>query len=103
LKNKIFFVIYITIKNESESRYDLEYIKKTIKATKTQAILDRISYNKKGTDIDFFFIIYIRNRASKFTGSTSKQGNNNNQTQIPLVPRAKTSKTPVNVSQTVLT
>jgi hypothetical protein len=35
LKNKTFSVIYIVIKDESESRYDLKYTKKTIKTTKT--------------------------------------------------------------------
>jgi hypothetical protein len=33
------------MKDKSESRYDLERAEKTIKATKTQAILDRISRN----------------------------------------------------------
>jgi hypothetical protein len=35
LKNKIFFAIYIIIKDKSESRYDLKRTKKTIKTTKT--------------------------------------------------------------------
>jgi hypothetical protein len=35
LKNKILFVVYITIKDKSKSRYNLEYSKKIIKTTKT--------------------------------------------------------------------
>jgi hypothetical protein len=35
LENKTFFVVYIIRKDESKSRYDLEYTKKTIEATKT--------------------------------------------------------------------
>jgi hypothetical protein len=35
LKNKILSVAYIVIKDKSKSRYDLEGIKKTIKAAKT--------------------------------------------------------------------
>jgi hypothetical protein len=77
LKNKTLSVMYIAIKDESESRHDLERTEKTIKTTKTQVILDRISYNKKETNINFFLITYIRSRASKFIGGTSKQGNNN--------------------------
>jgi hypothetical protein len=77
LKSETLSAVYIAIKDESESRHDLKRAKKTIKATKTQVILDRISCSKKRTDIDSFLTIYIRSRASKFTGSTSKQGNNN--------------------------
>jgi hypothetical protein len=72
LKSKTFSIVYIAIKDESESRYDLKRTKKTIKTTKTQVILDRISYSEKGTNINSFLIIYIRSRASKFIGSTSK-------------------------------
>jgi hypothetical protein len=72
LKNKIFSIVYITIKDKSELWYNLEYIKKTIKTTKTQVILDRINRNKKGIDINFFLITYIQSKTSKFTGSTSK-------------------------------
>jgi hypothetical protein len=99
LKNKTLSIAYIVIKDKSESRHDLEHTKKTIKTTKTQVILDRISRSKKGTDIDSFLTAYIRNRASK-TSNTSKQGNNNNQTHVPSVPRAETSETPVNVPRT---
>jgi hypothetical protein len=102
LKNKTFFVVYITIKDESESRHNLEHTKKTIKATKTQVILDRINYSKKRTNINSFLIIYIRSRASKFIGSISKQGNNNNQTHVPSGLRVKTSETPVNIPRTIL-
>jgi hypothetical protein len=77
LKSKTFFIAYIVIKDKSESRHDLKRTKKTIKTTKTQVILDRISCSKKGTNIDSFLITYIRSRASKFIGSTSKQNNNN--------------------------
>jgi hypothetical protein len=100
LKNKTLFVIYIIIKDESESRHNLEHTKKTIKTIKTQVILDRISRNKKGANINSFLITYIRSGASKFTGGTSKQGNNNNQTHVPFVPRAETSETPVSVPRT---
>jgi hypothetical protein len=65
------------MKDKSESKHDLKRIEKTIKTIKTQVILDRISCNKKGADIDSFLTIYIRNRASKFTNNTSKQNNNN--------------------------
>jgi hypothetical protein len=101
LKSKTLFIVYITIKNKSKSQYNLKHTKKTIKATKTQVILDRISCNKKRTDINFFLTTYIRNKASKFIGSTSKQDNNNNQTQAPSVLYAETSETPVNVPRTV--
>jgi hypothetical protein len=99
LKNKTLSATYIVVKNKSESWYDLEYAKKTIKTTKTQVILDRISCSEKGADIDSFLTTYIRSGASKFIGGTSKQGNNNNnnQTQAPSVPRAETSETPVSV------
>jgi hypothetical protein len=95
LKSKTLSVVYIAMKDESESRYDLERAKKTIKATKTQVILDRISRSKKETDIDSFLIIYIRSGASKFIGA--KQGNNNNQTQVLSMLHAETSETLVNV------
>jgi hypothetical protein len=72
LKNKTFSIIYIVIKDKSESRRDLEYAKKTIKATKTQVILDRINRSKKRTNINSFLIIYIQNKTSKFIGGTSK-------------------------------
>jgi hypothetical protein len=101
LKSKTLSIIYITIKDKSKSRYNLEYTKKTIKTTKTQVILDRISYSKKETDINSFLIIYIRNKASKFIGGTSKQNNNNTQTQVLFVPRAETSETPVSVPRTI--
>jgi hypothetical protein len=101
LKNKTLFIAYITMKDKSKSRHDLKYTKKTIKTAKTQVILDRISYNKKRTNINSFLTTYIRSRASKFTGSTSKQGNNNTQTQVLFVLRAETSKTLVNVPRTV--
>jgi hypothetical protein len=52
----------------------------------------------KKTNIDFFLITYIRSRASKFIGA--KQSNNNNQTHIFFIPRAKISKTLVNVPRT---
>jgi hypothetical protein len=101
LKSKTLSAVYIVMKDESESRYDLEHAKKTIKTTKTQVILDRINCNKKRADIDFFLITYVRSRASKSTGSTSKQGNNNNnQTQAPSALRAETSETPVSVPRT---
>jgi hypothetical protein len=96
LKSETLFVAYITMKDKSESRHDLERTKKTIKATKTQVILDRINRSEKGTDIDSFLTTYIRSRASKFIGSTSKQGNNN-QTHVLSVPRAETSETPASV------
>jgi hypothetical protein len=99
LKNKTLFIAYITIKDESKSQYNLERAKKTIKAAKAQVILDRISHNEKRADINFFLIIYIRNRASKFIGA--KQSNNNNQTHVPFVSRAETSETPVSVPRTV--
>jgi hypothetical protein len=35
LKNKTLSVVYMVVKDESESRHDLEYTKKTIKTTKT--------------------------------------------------------------------
>jgi hypothetical protein len=35
LKSETFFVVYIVIKDKSESRHDLEHAKKTIKTTKT--------------------------------------------------------------------
>jgi hypothetical protein len=69
LKNKTLFVVYIAIKDKSKSQYDLERTKKIIKAIKTQVILDRISRNKKGTDINSFLITYIRSRVSKFIGT----------------------------------
>jgi hypothetical protein len=100
LKNKTLSIMYIAIKDESESQYDLEYAKKTIKAAKTQVILDRISCSEKGADIDSFLIIYIRSGASKI-GNTSKQGNNNNQTHVFSMLRAETSETPANVLRTV--
>jgi hypothetical protein len=100
LKSKTLSVAYITIKDKSESRCDLKYTKKTIKATKTQVILDRISRREKGTDIDSFLTTYVRSGASKFTGSTSKQGNNNNQIYVSSGPRAETSETPANVPRT---
>jgi hypothetical protein len=77
LKSETLSIVYIAVKDESESRHDLEHAKKTIKATKTQVILDRINYSEKKTNIDSFLITYIRSRASKFTNGTSKQGNNN--------------------------
>jgi hypothetical protein len=92
LKSKILSVVYIVIKDKSKSRRDLERAKKTIKATKTQVILDRISRSEKGADIDSFLTTYVRSGASKFTGGTSKQGNNN-QTQAPSVPRASKCST----------
>jgi hypothetical protein len=88
------------MKNKSKSRYNLKYTKKTIKATKIQVILDRISYNKKIIDIDSFLTTYIRSKTSKFTGNTSKQNNNNNQTQVPFVLHAETSETLVSVPRT---
>jgi hypothetical protein len=77
----------------------LSILKKTIKTTKTQVFLDRIGYGKRGADINFFLITYIRSRTSKFIGSTSKQ-DNNTQTQVLSMPQAGTSETPVNISQT---
>jgi hypothetical protein len=100
LKSETLSVAYIAIKDKSKSRHDLERAKKTIKTTKTQVILDRISRNKKKTNINFFLTIYIRSKASKFTGSTSKQDNNNTQTQVPSMPQAETSETPVSAPQT---
>jgi hypothetical protein len=100
LKNETLSVAYITIKNKSKSRHDLEYTKKTIKATKTQVILDRISCSKKGADIDSFLITYIRSRASKFISSTLKQGNNN-QTHVLSILRAETFETPASVPRIV--
>jgi hypothetical protein len=56
----------------------------------------------KKTDINSFLIIYIRSKASKFTGSTLKQdNNNNNQTQAFSMLRAETSKTPVSTPRIV--
>jgi hypothetical protein len=69
LKSKTLSIAYIAIKDESESQHDLKYIKKTIKAAKTQVILDRISRSEKGADIDSFLTTYIRNEASKFIGA----------------------------------
>jgi hypothetical protein len=77
LKSKTLFVVYIAIKDESESRHNLKHAKKTIKTTKTQVILDRINCNKKKTNINSFLITYIRSKTSKFIGGTSKQSNNN--------------------------
>ena len=71
LKNKTLSIVYIAIKDKSKSRHDLEHTKKTIKTTKTQVILDRISRSKKEADIDSFLTTYIRNRTFK-TSSTSK-------------------------------
>jgi hypothetical protein len=59
LKNKTLSVVYIAIKDKSKSRYDLKHAKKTIKAIKTQVILDRISCCKKGADINSFLTTYI--------------------------------------------
>jgi hypothetical protein len=98
LKSKTLSVIYIAIKNKSKSRHDLKHTEKTIKITKTQVILDRINCSKKGADINSFLTTYIRSRASKFTGSTSKQSNT--QTQVFSVLRAETSETPVNIPRT---
>jgi hypothetical protein len=100
LKNKTLSAVYIVIKDKSESQHDLEHTEKTIKAAKTQVILDRINRNKKRANINSFLITYIRSKASKFTGGTSKQGNNN-QTQVLSVLRAETSETPVSIPRTV--
>jgi hypothetical protein len=78
----------------------LSVLRKLLKLLKPKLFSTELIVIKK-TDINFFLIIYIRNRTFKFTGSTSKQGNNNTQTQAFSVPQAETSEILVNTSQTI--
>jgi hypothetical protein len=78
----------------------LSILRKLLRLPRPKLFSTESAVVKKKTDINSFLTTYIRNRTSKFIGSTSKQGNNNNQTQAPSVPRAETSETPVSVPRT---